>query len=109
MFLVFSASAACCSRSDSLRSNIPNEKPKQDDVNITNVMKQTIDDYIRKTREWNQADYQIRFVKSDGDIEIFSIVHNDDLVDSRKRGGGKSFELHVNKASMLAIKEYAYQ
>lgn len=70
-------------------------------------MKNAIVEYVAKTRKWMPEEYEIKFVRSDA-LEVYSVVHRDDL-SGQTLGGGKSFEVHVDKASGTVVKELAYQ
>jgi hypothetical protein len=108
LLFILAANIHCFPSNNARVGNIAKKSETEIVYLLTKNMKKLIDEYITRTRKWKQADYQIKFIKSDGDIETFSIIYKDDLAGTTL-GGGKSFELHVNKVNMSVVKEYAYQ
>ena len=73
---------------------------------------QTARDYIQSAKRWPEADYHLEFLRLEGDpaapVVILDAVHHDDL-HARKRGGGKSVQLHIDLRGRRIVKELAYQ
>ena len=60
---------------------------------------------LARAKQWSPQEYSIKLVGGYSGIVVFSLAHRDDT----SVGGGKSVELHIDRAKKKVVRELAYQ
>jgi hypothetical protein len=71
-------------------------------------VKQAIESYVGEKYGWERERYVIRFQKQEDGVDLYFIGHREDAEQIRM-GGGKSFFLYFDPATLKAIREMHMQ
>ena len=69
-----------------------------------NTLERVVRDFAQ-TKKWLPDEYSIKLVGGYGGIVVYTLAHRDDTT----VGGGKSVELHIDRATKRVVRELGYQ
>ena len=92
------------------------DKSEADDYNnvensrmISKEITEKVKSYISKNKGWKASLYTIEYKRKEGGMDVYWVVHVDDLKTEVPSNPSKSIELYLDPVSLDIVKEMAFQ